>query len=449
MRMRRFEKWVLACLLLLPCAPAFADQAQRHDEQAHAHFARGAEFARQGNYEAAVTEFDAAYRSSPHPSVLYNLAQAYIGLGRPVEAARTLELYLSAWEGSLDAQRKQRAAELIALQRARIGRIAFIAPDGAHITVDGRDVGAAPSSKPLEIATGKHGIAVSLPRHVPYIASVDVHAAETLTVDARLVPVPEIVRPAQLRAPCDVPAVEVRLDGLSIGETPWQAPKLVDAGQHQIEFIRFGYATRVQTLSLGAGALTDVPCKLLPDPQTRAHWGRLSFRVTHGATVLVDGIKSQGGLMPPGVHSVTISKPGFERFEKTLRVAPRSSADVAVTLEPTPEYRKLRDSAGRRWKNWSLGAGATGLALVAAGTIVYVVNTNRMHDWESKREALDTQLAQGTTVELLRQDRALWQQSNRLQRTDDIALAMGISGLGTLGIAALLWWAGASEFDAL
>ena len=79
---------MLACVLCVAGA-ARAQEAPNPSEAAR-HFDRGYLLAQQGSLEAAIAEFKQAYALSPHPSVLYNLGQAYAASGRAVEAVQTL-----------------------------------------------------------------------------------------------------------------------------------------------------------------------------------------------------------------------------------------------------------------------------------------------------------------------------------------------------------------------
>jgi len=74
-----------------PATTALAETAGPADdprEVASAHYAEGIELANQGLYQAALEQFNAAYDTSPHFAVLYNVGQAQMALGRPIEARR-------------------------------------------------------------------------------------------------------------------------------------------------------------------------------------------------------------------------------------------------------------------------------------------------------------------------------------------------------------------------
>jgi len=83
-----------------PRAPAHATPPARtppedaRDAAAEAHFAKGHRFHLEGLFQEAITEFLEAYRIKPHPTVLFNIAQAYERLLQYSEAVTWFERYL-------------------------------------------------------------------------------------------------------------------------------------------------------------------------------------------------------------------------------------------------------------------------------------------------------------------------------------------------------------------
>src|SRR6185503_20787563 len=69
--------------------PAVVEEAKRHFEQGVALF-------NDGNYSAALAEFEAAYKTRPAPAVLYNIGLTQKALFRYPEAIDSLTRYLAA-----------------------------------------------------------------------------------------------------------------------------------------------------------------------------------------------------------------------------------------------------------------------------------------------------------------------------------------------------------------
>lgn len=77
----------------LSTTPAYAQQS--NTDVARRHFEQAIRYYQQDDYERALASFRAAYQASPHPSVLYNMAQCQIRLGKRQEAIRLLEQLLT------------------------------------------------------------------------------------------------------------------------------------------------------------------------------------------------------------------------------------------------------------------------------------------------------------------------------------------------------------------
>jgi tetratricopeptide (TPR) repeat protein len=83
---------VIAGLALIPAAA----RAQQRIEQAKREFLDGRAAYERGDYKTAYDKFKQSYILSSQPALLYNIASALQGLGRPGEAAEVLRDYLRA-----------------------------------------------------------------------------------------------------------------------------------------------------------------------------------------------------------------------------------------------------------------------------------------------------------------------------------------------------------------
>jgi hypothetical protein len=142
-------------------------------------------FASEGDFAAAIPEFESAQALSPHPTVLFNLVQAYSRTGRPVEAVETARAYLSL-EAGVPPERRAQVEALLASNEARIGW-ATVIPNvaSARVLIDGRDVRAANDGR-VALAAGSHALAVMAPDHVTFVGSFDVEPGKTVTLTPAL-----------------------------------------------------------------------------------------------------------------------------------------------------------------------------------------------------------------------------------------------------------------------
>ena len=76
---------------------------------------RGIQLAEQGLYAAALEQFKSAYEKSPHFAVLYNIGQAQMALGRPLEAIEALTRYVRDGADQVPLSRREQVQAQIAL----------------------------------------------------------------------------------------------------------------------------------------------------------------------------------------------------------------------------------------------------------------------------------------------------------------------------------------------
>jgi hypothetical protein len=136
--------------------------AETAREAAAADYARGIALANDGLYEAALEQFDSAYTKSPHFAVLYNIGQAQIALGHPLDAIAALTKYLHDGADQVPLSRREQVQAQLGLLEARIAELTITTDTPrAIIRVDGREVGRAPLFQPIRLAAGPHAISAT------------------------------------------------------------------------------------------------------------------------------------------------------------------------------------------------------------------------------------------------------------------------------------------------
>ena len=231
---------ISACSSLLLAAPARADRAVATDDQARAkaealvHFEKGVRLGESGSYREAAAEFERAYRLSPHYAVLYNLGQAYMALGQPVEAAEAVQRYLTEGATQVPAARRSEVQAALKQQRARIGSVVIEANvDGAVLLVDGVTVGRSPLPSPLHVARGEHQITAVLDgyRAKPRTLTVSGDGTRVAMVLERVAPSDAGVPPAIIHtaSPAGAPAsagvaLAAPLPSAAVSSRPLVAP---------------------------------------------------------------------------------------------------------------------------------------------------------------------------------------------------------------------------------
>ena len=220
----------VALALATIAAPGVTHAGNRAEADRHFKAAQAAE--RAGDFRAAISEYQAAYDAAPHPTVLFNIGNAYERVGEARHAAEFFGRYLAE-----DATAEDRAEV-----EARIGRLAARPstvtitsdPPGAVVFVDGERRGEAPIE--VTLAGGDHQIYAAAGGRTTPARPVRVAYGEPLRVDIDL-----RARQGWLTVDADVSGAEVLLDDVVIGLTPFSGA--VPAGDHVLLVSKAGYAS--------------------------------------------------------------------------------------------------------------------------------------------------------------------------------------------------------------
>jgi tetratricopeptide (TPR) repeat protein len=136
-------------------------------EQARAHFQRGAAFYKEGNFDAALAEFNRAFLVLPNYRVLYNIGQVQVERHDYVAAQRAFEDYLRQGGADVPSERREQVERDIANLKTRISelRVTSNVPGGV-LSVDGVAVGTLPLKEPLRVSAGVRRLSLSKPGYI-------------------------------------------------------------------------------------------------------------------------------------------------------------------------------------------------------------------------------------------------------------------------------------------
>lgn len=152
----------LAFVTALTSAHASGEPAEARAE-ARSHFDQGVGLARRHAYAEALAEFERAYQIFPHFSVLYNIGQALITLGRPTEASAALTRYLEEGGANIEPHRRQEVDAAIESELAKTGSIQVtVDVAGALVSVDDKPYGRSPLAAPVRVDGGAHRVLATL-----------------------------------------------------------------------------------------------------------------------------------------------------------------------------------------------------------------------------------------------------------------------------------------------
>ena len=164
--------FLLSSLIALPAnaeasaAPAAAPAGPELTdvEQARQRFAQGTKLYKDGDFDAALVQFERAYALKPNYKVLYNIGQTYFQLRQYVEARNAMQRYVREGGTQIDPEREAAVVKDLTDLEKRIANVTItVNVDGATVLVDGKKVGSTPLSDPIAVSEGQRSVSVEAP----------------------------------------------------------------------------------------------------------------------------------------------------------------------------------------------------------------------------------------------------------------------------------------------
>lgn len=164
----------LACSLFAGVVSAQPTEAEQ--KEANTHFQRAVQLYSEADYRAALVEFKRAYEIAPHPSVLYNIGEAYYQLQNYAEALNTFEKFIA--DGGTN--HKAEVENTISILKTRVGKVDISTPSpGWDIAIDDEQIGKTPLPKPVAVSIGKRKVTASKAGETSQTKFVEVAAGDT------------------------------------------------------------------------------------------------------------------------------------------------------------------------------------------------------------------------------------------------------------------------------
>jgi formylglycine-generating enzyme required for sulfatase activity len=282
------------------------------------------------------------------------------------------------------------------------GRISFnTVPAGAQVIVDEQSLGSTPLTD-VPVAAGERQLKLLSERYLPHRQVVEItgmEQAQSFAVE---------LEPAWANiAISSIPVgATIFVDGEALGQTPALLELL--QGEHQIALEMPQFRSWQGSLSVSAGVHQNL------EPITlEAADGLLQLSSRPGnANVTVDG-EFQGqtplelSLTPGGSHRIAVFKPGYNRAQRTLSLAPEEVREMQIKLKPQlgAVMIEVNPAATEIWVNGkSLGTGSQTLSLPAFEQTLEV----RLAGYRSHRQRFTPRpgLSQVVPIQLLTESAA-------------------------------------------
>jgi hypothetical protein len=368
-----FAVTVLGWLLLVPAARA---QRSAGEEVVRQQLIDAAQTAHQkGQHQEALELAQRAAQLRKSPTLLSFIAEEQEEVGALAGAYATAQQCVREGEMDLEAKLREKAIDRCRGVVARLqGRVSYVVvdvpsrPQGLTIALSGQRLNQAAIGFPYVITPGKVTVEASAPGHVPYRLEIDVPEGKTVKVTVGLAP-------------------ESSAAACPAGQRP-------DAG----------------------GRCTTDSCRV-------------------GTIPTADGL----GCCWPGQTWEQASKSCLGAPNCPPGMAVQGTGCVDTASEGTRADRlDLKRAAGgpegdspppgaRRFSGYAIAAAASGVALLGAGGIVWLVANDRFGDLKTKCDA-------GCTVADRRRE------IEDIKTLDNWALGLAIGGAAAVGTGAVLQW---------
>jgi tetratricopeptide (TPR) repeat protein len=299
---------LLAPLLLLLCVRATAAQTTEDEARVRARelFDQGLAAFEAGDFPRARDAFQESFELRANATVLYNLANTQRVLGEYPASLASFRGYLELRGDRIEPETLARVQTWVDEMLGKVARITVDAPEGAVVSLDGRDVGTAPLAEPLVLTCEEHVLAATLPDHEPARETIRPAAGEQRAV--RLAPEPVAIAPPPPVPPTIAPDVPVDVGVEAPAPEPWGMVPItlaLGANLRGLDFEQRDFAENF-FWSIGAGVqIVDwfgPALEIILPAVDLALWARFAFlrtgRVRLGATVggvVTTGAESQRG----------------------------------------------------------------------------------------------------------------------------------------------------------
>jgi len=185
--MRNTPIWTMFWVIVIAAiaGPQVAGAGEK--EEARKHYDHAIELADEGQLEEAMIEFQRSYDLTNHFAVLYNIGQLFVSQAKPIEAVDAYERYLADGDKQIPQARRAQVEKEIQRQKTRIATLEIHGlPEGAIVSIDGKEIGMVPISSPVQLGVGTHTVSASAKGYEPAEVDVTVAGQDRKIVELRL-----------------------------------------------------------------------------------------------------------------------------------------------------------------------------------------------------------------------------------------------------------------------
>lgn len=263
--------------------------------------------------------------------------------GIPSHVIRVTRGGYQAWTTTYEGNPKPGqtvAITAVLLHASASGAIQVIStPEGAIAMLDRTSIEKTPFTF-VNVPVGDHEVSIYLAGYQTFYTGVTVEKGQTARISATLF---TQTKRGSLSAESIPPGAAVYIDGVFHGVTPTIIGNLVE-GPHHVAILRSGFLIWENEVVIQPGLVTSISPVLERDPRPDTGMVSVSSEPA-GADVYTDGVyvgQTRDGSalviagVKPGIHSLLLSRTGYQDHETTGVVRAGDNFDLHVRLNQVP-----------------------------------------------------------------------------------------------------------------
>ena len=313
-------------------------------------FEAGVKLMKEQLYQEALASFLEANKIAPRESIQNNIALSYRNLKDLASAYAAYEELLARYGDKMKPAARadaQRALEELAVLTGVI--TVKVQEPAAKVTLDGKDIGTTPVSKPLRANIGNHTVAISKAGFETLTKDVVIRGHDDVPVDGPLEK--EILTGhinvtfvAGSMGKAQDSTAKIFVDGKDVGPAPWQSD--LDPGIHTIEAKGNKSFAALRQIEVVKKGKYDVVLDLkMAEGTIAVHTGTPDDEITIDGKIVGRG--AWEGTVTVGKHDLSVAKPGFVSYKTSMIV--HLSERVAENVQLKPEGKSEEAGAPHDW----------------------------------------------------------------------------------------------------